>query len=69
MRKSIDAIYEKGVIKPLKPLDLPESQKLKITIDTTESQAASTTAMIKADPDVVQHVAESDDYLYDSDRR
>lgn len=66
MRKTIDAVYEKGVIKPVKPLSLPESQKLKVTIDTTESVVAATTALIKADSDVVQQVAESDEYLYDS---
>lgn len=66
MRKTIDAVYEKGVIKPVKPLSLPESKKLKVTIDTAESIVAATTALIKADSDVVQHVAESDEYLYDS---
>ena len=66
MHKTIDAIYEKGVIKPLEKLSLAESQKIKITIDTTESIVASTKAMIKADPDVVRQVAENDEYLYDS---
>lgn len=66
MHKTIDAIYEKGVIKPLEKLALPESQKIRITIDTTESIVASTKSMIKADPDVVQQVTESDEYLYDS---
>jgi predicted DNA-binding antitoxin AbrB/MazE fold protein len=59
MHKTIDAIYEKGVIRPLVKLALSESQKIKITIDTTESIVASTKAMIKADPDVVRQVAES----------
>jgi predicted DNA-binding antitoxin AbrB/MazE fold protein len=66
MRKTIDAVYEKGIIKPLEPLTLRESQKIKVTIDTAESLVASTKAMIKADPDVVRQVAESDDYLYDA---
>lgn len=66
MHKTIDAVYENGVIKPLVKLALQESQKIKVTIDTTESIVASTKAMIKADPDVVRQVAESDDYLYDS---
>ena len=66
MHKTIDAIYEKGVIKPLENLGLTESQKIKVTIDTTESIAASTKAMIKADPDVVRLVAENNEYLYDS---
>jgi len=66
VHKTIDAVYENGVIKPLVKLALQESQKIKVTIDTTESIVASTKAMIKADPDVVRQVAESDDYLYDS---
>ena len=61
MHKTIDAIYENGVIRPLERLSLSESQKLKVTIESTESIVASTKAMIKADPDLVRHVAESDD--------
>jgi|CXWL01.1.fsa_nt_gi predicted DNA-binding antitoxin AbrB/MazE fold protein len=66
MHKTIEAVYEKGAIKPLEPLALSESQKITVTIETTESRVASTKALIKADPDVVRQVAESDDYLYDS---
>ena len=65
MHKTIDAIYENGVIKPLERLDISESKKIKITIETTESIVASTKAIIKADPDVVLHVAVSNEYLQD----
>ena len=64
MNKTFDAIYENGVIKPLERLLLSEPQKIKVTIETTESLAASTKAIIPADPDVVRQVAESDEYLY-----
>ncbi len=64
MTKTIDAVYENGVIKPLEKLVLSESQKIKVTIETTESLAASTKAIIAADPDVVRQVAEGDEYLY-----
>lgn len=66
MHKTIEAVYEKGTIKPLEPLALSESQKITVTIETTESRVASTKALIKADPDVVRQIAESDDYLYDA---
>lgn len=66
MRKTIDAVYEKGVIKPVKPLGLPEPQKLRVTIDTAEGIVAATTALIKADAALVLQVADSDEYLYDS---
>ncbi len=65
MQKTIDAIYENGVIRPLERLFLSESQKIKITIETAESLAAATKAIIKADADVVREVALSDEYLYD----
>ena len=64
MQKTIDAIYKNGVIKPLERLSLSESQKIKITIETTESLVVSTKAIIQADPDVVREVAISDEYLY-----
>jgi len=65
MHKTIDAIYEDGVIKPLERLLLSESQKIKITVETTESLVTSTKGIIKGDPDVVKQVAASDEYLYD----
>ena len=64
MTKTIDAVYENGVIKPPEKLLLSESQKIKVTIETTGSLAASTKAIIPADPDVVRQVAEGDEYLY-----
>ena len=66
MRKTIDAVYENGVIKPVKPLSLSEAQKLRVTIDTAESVALTTTALIKSDAALVLRVAESDEYLYNS---
>lgn len=58
MRKTIEAVYEKSAIKPLEPLALSESQKITVTIETTESRVASTKALIKAGPDVVRQVAD-----------
>jgi len=66
MRKTIDAVYEEGVIKPLQKLPLSESQKIRVTIDTTESVVAATKGMIKANAEVVRQVVENDEYLYDS---
>ncbi len=66
MHKTIDAVYEEGVIKPLQKLPLSESQKIRVAIDTTESVVASSKGMIKANAEVVRQVAESDEYLYDS---
>ncbi len=33
MSQHIEAIYEDGVLKPLQPLQLPEHQRVKVTID------------------------------------
>ena len=39
MNKTIDAIYENGVLRPLQKIDIPEHQKVSITIDTSKKQA------------------------------
>ena len=37
MQKTIDAIYENGILRPLKPLDwLPEHRRVKVTVTTNE---------------------------------
>jgi predicted DNA-binding antitoxin AbrB/MazE fold protein len=33
MIKQIEAVYEKGILRPLKPLDLGEQQRVRITIE------------------------------------
>lgn len=33
MTKTFEAIYQDGVIKPLEKLDLPENERLKVTIE------------------------------------
>ena len=65
MYKTIEAVFENGVIRPLERLGLLESQKIKVTIETTEGLAASTKAIIRADADVVREVALGDEYLSD----
>jgi predicted DNA-binding antitoxin AbrB/MazE fold protein len=32
MKKSIEAIYENGMFRPLEPVDLPEHQRVQVTI-------------------------------------
>lgn len=38
MRQTVEAIYKNGVIEPLEKLDLPESQRLRITIEPVEEE-------------------------------
>ena len=67
MRKTIDAVYEKGVIKPLEDLPFSESERIRVTVETRESIVTSTRALITAPAHVVEEIAESEEYqVYDS---
>jgi predicted DNA-binding antitoxin AbrB/MazE fold protein len=68
MVKTIYAIYENGVLKPLEQLDLKESQRVKLSLEILPSVVDDTQALIRARPDVVEEVAEGDEYLLASDR-
>jgi predicted DNA-binding antitoxin AbrB/MazE fold protein len=65
MVKTIYAIYENGVLKPLEQLDLKESQRLKLSLEILPSVVDDTLALIRARPDVVEEVAEGDEYCLD----
>jgi predicted DNA-binding antitoxin AbrB/MazE fold protein len=65
MVKTIYAIYENGVLKPLEQLDLKESQRLKLSLEILPSVVDDTQALIRARPDVVEEVAEGDEYCVD----
>jgi predicted DNA-binding antitoxin AbrB/MazE fold protein len=65
MVKTIYAIYENGVLKPLEQLDLKESQRLKLSLEILPSVVDDTQALIRARPDVVEEVAEGDEYCLD----
>jgi predicted DNA-binding antitoxin AbrB/MazE fold protein len=43
MMQTIDATYENGVLKPLQPLDLPEHQRVSITIHIPVMETAEQT--------------------------
>jgi len=63
MGKTIRAVYENGVLRPLEKLDLKESQRLKLTFEVLPSVVEETRALIRAKPEVVTEVAERDEYL------
>jgi predicted DNA-binding antitoxin AbrB/MazE fold protein len=67
MAKTIHAIYENGVLKPLEKLDLKESQRVKLSLEISPSVVDDTQALIRAKPEVVEEVAEGDEYLLASD--
>jgi predicted DNA-binding antitoxin AbrB/MazE fold protein len=52
MKQTLEAIYEKGVLKPLKRLTLPEGRHVIISVETTETSgreeaAASASSEVK----------------------
>jgi len=63
MVKTIHAVYENGVLRPLEKLDLKESQRLKITLEVLPSVVEETQALIRARAEVVKEVAEREEYL------
>ena len=38
MKRQIDAIYEKGVLRPLEPLDFEEQQRVRITVSNGDQK-------------------------------
>jgi predicted DNA-binding antitoxin AbrB/MazE fold protein len=63
MAKSIHAIYENGVLRPLEKLDLKESQRLKLILELVPSVVEETESLIRARAEVVKEVAEAEEYL------
>ena len=63
MTKTIDAVYEHGLLRPLEQLDLKESQRVKLTLEVLPSVVAETQALIRARADAVREVAEHDECL------
>ena len=50
MIQRVEAIYERGVLRPLKPLPLAESQRVRITIsDSTASDSSSPRSLADAE--------------------
>lgn len=63
MVKSVYAIYEHGVLKPLEKLNLKEFQRLKLTVEVLPSVVEDTQALIRAKAKIVKEVAEGEEYL------
>ena len=38
MRQTFDAVYENGLLRPLKPLHLPDQQRVSVTVESTISE-------------------------------
>ncbi|MBI1821879.1 MAG: antitoxin family protein [Nitrospirae bacterium] len=64
MAKSIEAVFEDGVLKSLSPLNFKKYEKVKIFIERAESVARSTNGLIKGlDDKIINELAQSPEFL------
>jgi predicted DNA-binding antitoxin AbrB/MazE fold protein len=47
MTYHIDALYDSGVLKPLEPLILPDQSRVKVTVESAETNAATPDVLVK----------------------
>ena len=60
---TVEAIYESGVLKPIKPLDaLQEHERVRITIQPIGVVAEQRRERIRLDQSVAHEIAESSEY-------
>lgn len=64
MSISVEAVYENGVLKPVRPLPLAENAKVLVTIVHQASWVDRTAGILKwtGDPEVLRRVAEDDEF-------
>jgi len=62
MSRTIEAIYEDGVFKPVEKIDLKEHQRIEIFIKEKESVAKRSQGILKGDPKVIEEIALSPEY-------
>lgn len=68
MRKTVEAIYEHGVFKPLCALDLKEQEREIITIEKTKGVSRASSGIIKGlDDDMIDEITLSARFLPDED--
>ncbi len=54
----VEAVYEKGVLKPSQPLPLANHQRVTVTVDTGLSPVQQTAGLIPcSDPELIDHIA------------
>ena len=66
MSEIIEAVYEKGVFKPLQALELPEGQHVRLVVEATETSSSEDILALAAqvyeglspeDIDAIEHIA------------
>jgi len=62
--EEIEVIYENGVFKPLKKVDLKEKEKVKIRITSAKTLAREFQGALKLDNEkIIEEIAESDEIV------
>ncbi len=61
---TIEAIYENGVLRPVRPLPLKEQEVVRVTIQPESSWAEQTAGLLqwKGDPELLQRIADGDEF-------
>ncbi len=64
MSISVEAVYEKGVLKPAQPLPLKEHEKVRVTVEPMLTWAERTAGMLHwtGDPEILRRIAEDDEF-------
>lgn len=66
MAKTIEVVYEGGVLRPLSPLRLEEHEKLRITLEEKESVVRTTSGVFSGlDNRTIEEIALSPEFLPD----
>jgi predicted DNA-binding antitoxin AbrB/MazE fold protein len=61
----IEAVYEDGVLKPVRPLPLQDHEKVLVTVHTGQTWVERTAGIIPcADPQVIEWAAQDPDLEY-----
>ena len=64
MSRSIEAIYQDGVLKPLAPLKLNEHERVRITVEKGESVVRATSDIFSGlDDNTIDEIALSPNFL------
>jgi len=61
---TVEAVYERGLLKPAQALPLAEQQKVHVTVRTGPSRARQTAGLVPwtGDPDTLQRIAEDPEF-------
>ena len=60
--KTIEVVYEDGVLKPLGKIDLKEHQKVEVFIREKESMAEQSQGIVKSTSELIEEVGLNPDY-------